>query len=183
MAEDQGRVVAYAVYTVENSRLMLREIGAYSFAAEALRDLFGACIDAGRAKGANAVEVRAPAEPVLQAAGRDALEKWEYCLRETSMVRLVDPRSMLCALLPELPERWRAAGQPEGRLSFATPEGTIAIAAGANGVRVEEGGDGEFSQLGLFRLVTGMGPGPTAGPLGDIFPERAPAWYWDLDGF
>ncbi|MGC8668099.1 MAG: GNAT family N-acetyltransferase [Chthonomonadales bacterium] len=183
VAQNGEGVAAYCLYTLERTSVVVRELAARSLSEAAIEDLIWACVEAGRTAGADRAELRVPMEPIVQAAASRALDAWECSLRETFMVRLLNPGAMLRAIAPEINERWICAGRPEGALSFSTPEGVVTLAFGRKGVHVEEGGSGEGTQLDLLQLVTGFGPPRVTGPLAALFPERPGAWFWDLDGF
>ena len=183
VAEDAQGVAAYCLATVEDAKLVVRELGDRTTDGAGTTDVLWACLRSGRMRGAEQVELRVPRLPTIEAVASQALTDWRYVLRETSMVRVLNPVAMVGGLLPELNDQWRALGRPQGTLSFSTPEGALTVVADSRGVRVEEGGSGDHGQLDLLQLITGFGPKRMTSRLADLFPDRPGAWYWDLDGF
>jgi hypothetical protein len=116
----------------------------------------------------------------------------EANLTVSGMVRLLHRDNLLRGVLPELTDRWIAAGRPPGALTFATPYGPTEFNANGHFLRVHASEDPKaktLPQSALFGLLFGsLSPEEATeeAALHPLLHALFPAYgtvYWGADGF
>lgn len=196
-----GRPVGYARYQVNFYRghqinedyAYITEIGiaAQVEAQQVAEALLDAVTQRALASGKRELHLSVGWDAPIQAALDGLLSTVESNRTVSGMVRLLHRDNLLRSLVPELTDRWIAAGRPPGVLRFATPYGVTELNANGTFLRIQAAEEAEeaLMQSVLFGLLFGSLSPEEATPnttLHSLLYALFPAYgtvYWGADGF